>query len=68
MKRDAFRFRDGRRVRWAEIGAQKGVFDGHGLMYFDTAIRRLPAPLALPSVPTIDALSAELQVRKASPE
>ncbi len=43
MKRGGFRFHCWLRVRWAGIDAQKIVFDGHGLMYFGTAIRRLPA-------------------------
>ena len=36
MNRNDFRFRDRLRVRWAEIDAQKIVFNGHYLMYFDT--------------------------------
>ena len=38
MKRSDFRFADPLRVRWAEVDMQKVVFNGHYLMYFDTAI------------------------------
>ena len=38
MKRTDFRYLDRQRVRWAEIDAQKIVFNGHYLMYFDTAV------------------------------
>ncbi|MEO8060823.1 MAG: 4-hydroxybenzoyl-CoA thioesterase, partial [Burkholderiales bacterium] len=38
MTRTDFRFSERLRVRWAEIDAQKIVFNGHYLMYFDTAV------------------------------
>ena len=38
MNPSNFRFSERLRVRWAEIDAQKIVFNGHYLMYFDTAI------------------------------
>ena len=38
MKKSDFRFRDRLRVRWTEIDAQQIVFNGHYLMYFDTAM------------------------------
>src|SRR5262252_7116697 len=38
MQRTDFRFFERLRVRWAEIDAQQIVFNGHYLMYFDTAI------------------------------
>ena len=37
-KRSEFRFLERLRVRWAEIDAQKIVFNGHYFMYFDTAV------------------------------
>ena len=40
MKRSEFRFLERLRVRWAEIDAQKIVFNGHYLMYIDTASHR----------------------------
>ena len=48
MKRSEFRFLDRLRVRWAEIDAQKIVFNAHYLMYFDTAIAGYWRALALP--------------------
>ncbi len=38
MSRGEFRFFDRLRVRWAEVDMQKIVFNGHYLMYFDTAV------------------------------
>jgi len=53
-------------VRWAEIDAQKIVFNGHYLMYFDTAIAAYWRALALPYAQTMHALDGDLFVRKAS--
>ena len=38
MKRQDFRFSHRMRVRWVEVDMQKIVFNGHYLMYFDTAV------------------------------
>ena len=66
MIRNEFRFFDRLRVRWAEIDAQKIVFNGHYLMYFDTAIAAYWRALALPYAQTMHALDGDLFVRKAS--
>jgi len=66
MTRNEFRFFDRLRVRWAEIDAQKIVFNGHYLMYFDTAIAAYWRALALPYAQTMHALDGDLFVRKAS--
>ncbi len=68
MKRQDYRFRDRLRVRWAEIDAQKIVFNGHYLMYFDTAIAGYWRALALPYAQTMEALGGDLYVRKATLE
>ena len=68
MKRTEFRFFDRLRVRWAEIDAQKIVFNGHYLMYFDTAIAAYWRALAMPYAQTMDYLGGDLYVRKASLE
>ena len=48
MKRSEFRFFDPLRVRWAEVDMQKIVFNGHYLMYFDTAVAGYWRAMALP--------------------
>ncbi|HUG22212.1 YbgC/FadM family acyl-CoA thioesterase [Piscinibacter sp.] len=68
MKRTDFRFLERLRVRWAEIDAQKIVFNGHYLMYFDTAVTGYWRALALPYVQTLDYLGGDLFVRKATVE
>ena len=68
MKRADFRFLDRLRVRWAEIDAQKIVFNGHYLMYFDTAVASYWRALALPYAPTMAQLAGDLYVRKATVE
>ena len=68
MNRDDFRFRDRLRVRWAEIDAQKIVFNGHYLMYFDTAVAGYWRALALPYAQTMESLGGDLYVRKATVE
>ena len=66
MTRDEFRFFDRLRVRWAEIDAQKIVFNGHYLMYFDTAVAGYWRALALPYAQTMQQLGGDLYVRKAT--
>lgn len=66
MTRTEFRFFDRLRVRWAEIDAQKIVFNGHYLMYFDTAVAGYWRALALPYAQTMESLEGDLFVRKAT--
>jgi YbgC/YbaW family acyl-CoA thioester hydrolase len=61
-----FRFRERLRVRWSEIDAQKIVFNGHYLMYFDTAIAGYWRALAMPYAETMEALGGDMFVRKAA--
>ena len=68
MTRDEFRFAQRLRVRWAEIDAQKIVFNGHYLMYFDTAIAGYWRALAMPYHETLQSLDGDLFVRKATVE
>jgi YbgC/YbaW family acyl-CoA thioester hydrolase len=68
MKRTDYRFFDRLRVRWAEIDAQKIVFNGHYLMYFDTAIAGYWRALAMPYHETMAYLGGDLFVRKATLE
>jgi len=68
MQRSDFRFLDRLRVRWAEIDAQKIVFNGHYLMYFDTAVAGYWRALALPYAQTMESLEGDMYVRKATLE
>lgn len=68
MKRSDYRFFDHLRVRWAEIDAQKIVFNAHYLMYFDTAVAGYWRALALPYAETMESLGGDLYVRKATVE
>ena len=63
-----FRFTERLRVRWAEIDAQQIVFNGHYLMYFDTAVAGYWRALAMPYAQTMQGLGGDLYVRKASLE
>jgi YbgC/YbaW family acyl-CoA thioester hydrolase len=68
MQRSDFRFLERLRVRWAEIDAQKIVFNGHYLTYFDTAVAGYWRALALPYAQTMESLGGDLFVRKAELE
>jgi YbgC/YbaW family acyl-CoA thioester hydrolase len=68
MKRSNFRFFDRLRVRWVEVDMQKIVFNGHYLMYFDTAVAGYWRALALPYHETMEMLQGDLFVRKATVE
>ncbi len=68
MKREDFRFADRLRVRWAEVDMQRIVFNGHYLMYFDTAMAGYWRALALPYHETMQRLEGDLFVRKATVE
>ncbi len=68
MKRQDFRFFHRLRVRWAEVDMQKIVFNGHYLMYFDTAVTDYWRALALPYEQGFAQLGGELFVKKATVE
>ena len=68
MKRSEFRFFDHLRVRWAEVDLQKIVFNGHYLMYFDTAVAGYWRAMALPYHDTMAHFDGDMFVRKASVE
>ena len=63
-----FRFLDPLRVRWAEVDMQRIVFNGHYLMYLDTAVGGYWRSLAMPYHETMDMLGGDLYVRKATLE
>jgi YbgC/YbaW family acyl-CoA thioester hydrolase len=68
MNRTDFRFFERLRVRWAEVDLQKIVFNGHYLMYFDTAVAGYWRALAMPYHETMAQLDGDMFVRKASVE
>lgn len=68
MNRKDFRFLDRLRVRWAEIDAQQIVFNGHYLMYLDTAVGGYWRAMALPYADTMAGLGGDLYVRKSTLE
>jgi YbgC/YbaW family acyl-CoA thioester hydrolase len=55
-------------VRWVEVDMQRIVFNGHYLMYFDTAFAGYWRAMAMPYHETMDRLGGDLFVRKASVE
>jgi YbgC/YbaW family acyl-CoA thioester hydrolase len=67
-QRADYRFFDRLRVRWAEVDMQKIVFNGHYLMYFDTAVAGYWRALAMPYHDTLAQLQGDLFVRKATLE
>jgi YbgC/YbaW family acyl-CoA thioester hydrolase len=68
MKRQDFRFAHRLRVRWVEVDMQQIVFNGHYLMYFDTAVTDYWRNLAMPYAATMQQLGGDLYVKKASVE
>ena len=68
MKRQDFRFAHRLRVRWVEVDMQQIVFNGHYLMYFDTAVTDYWRRLAMPYAATMHQLGGDLYVKKASLE
>jgi YbgC/YbaW family acyl-CoA thioester hydrolase len=66
--RTDFRHIERHRVRWVEVDMQAIVFNGHYLMYFDTAVAGYWRSLALPYHDTMQALGGDLFVRKATLE
>ncbi|MGM9488131.1 YbgC/FadM family acyl-CoA thioesterase [Ideonella sp. YS5] len=68
MTRSDFRFLERLRVRWAEVDMQKIVFNGHYLMYIDTAVAGYWRALALPYEEVMHRLGGDLFVRKSTLE
>ncbi len=68
LERHDFRKLHRLRVRWAEVDLQQIVFNGHYLMYFDTAVAEHWRALALPYHATMAQLGGDLFVRKAELE
>ena len=66
--RSDFRFRERLRVRWAEVDMQGIVFNGHYLMYIDTAVAGYWRALAVPYQAAMLQLGGDLYVRKATLE
>ncbi len=67
-ERADFRHAERLRVRWAEVDLQKIVFNGHFLMYFDTAVAGWWRAMALPYHETMQPLAGDFFVRKATLE
>ena len=63
-----FRFHHRLRVRWAEVDMQKIVFNGHYLMYFDTAVADYWRAMALPYEAILHHMQGDFFVKKASVE
>ena len=56
------------RVRWAEVDLQGIVFNGHFLLYLDTAVADYWRALALPYVESMQGFGGDLYVRKSTLE
>lgn len=67
-QRQDFRLFHRLRVRWAEVDMQKIVFNGHYLMYFDTAMADYWRALAVPYEEAMHQLGGDLFVKKATVE
>lgn len=67
-KRSDYRFAERLRVRWAEVDMQKIVFNGHYLMYIDTAVAGYWRAMAMPYQETMEYLGGDFYVRKSSLE
>ena len=68
MNRQDFRVVHRLRVRWVEVDLQQIVFNGHYLMYFDTAVTDYWRRLAMPYAATMQRLGGDLYVKKSSLE
>ena len=66
--RHGIRFWHRLRVRWVEVDMQKIVFNGHYLMYFDTAVADYWRALKLPYEAAMQLLGGDLYVKKATVE
>ncbi len=64
--RATFRHLERLRVRWAEVDLQGIVFNGHYLMYIDTAVAGWWRAMAMPYQQTMAGLGGDLYVRKAA--
>jgi len=67
-QRHDFRCLEPLRVRWVEVDLQRIVFNGHYLMYFDTAVAAYWRLLAMPYHESMHELQGDLFVRKATLE
>ena len=68
MNRQDFRHLERLRVRWVEVDMQQIVFNGHYLMYIDTAVAGYWRALALPYQEAMQRLGGDLFVRKSTLE
>ena len=68
MNRPDFRFLHPLRVRWVEVDLQKIVFNGHYLMYLDTAMGDYWRAIALPYQDSMHELGGDLYVVKSGLE
>jgi YbgC/YbaW family acyl-CoA thioester hydrolase len=68
VTRASFRFFDRLRVRWAEVDMQKIVFNGHYLMYLDTAVAGYWRALAVDYAAAMHSMGGDLYVKKATLE
>jgi YbgC/YbaW family acyl-CoA thioester hydrolase len=68
LQRQDYRLIHRLRVRWAEVDMQKIVFNGHYLMYFDTAMADYWRALAIPYEAAMHQLGGDLFVKKAALE
>ncbi len=68
MNRQDFRFFHALRVRWVEVDMQKIVFNGHYLMYLDTAVADYWRALALPYEQSLHGMGGDLFVVKSTLE
>lgn len=66
MRLQDFRCRHRLTVRWAEVDAQKIVFNAHYLMYADVAVTDYWKHMAMPYAQSWASLGGELYVKKAS--
>ncbi len=66
MNRQDFRFFHPLRVRWVEVDLQKIVFNGHYLMYLDTAMGDYWRAIALPYQDTMHGLGGDMYVVKSA--
>ncbi len=68
LRRQDFRLFHRLRVRWVEVDMQKIVFNGHYLMYLDTAMGDYWRELALPYESSMHSLGGDMYVKKAALE
>lgn len=68
MQRQDFRMFHRLRVRWAEVDAQKIVFNGHYLMYLDTAMADYWRRMAFPYLEAMPTQQGDMYVKKAELE